>query len=67
MYKIDKLNKLTNHKNGSMLISTAEHGLVSSNAVNTLGWMTPILPMTWPFSTTSAQRPGKYVGSENCG
>lgn len=53
------------HKNGSMLISTDEHGFVSSKDARTFGWMTPILPITLFLSRISAHRPAKYAESKN--
>ena len=53
------------HKNGSMFISTAEHGNVRSKLVITSGWITPKVPITWLFGPiTAAHRPGKKVWSE---
>ena len=52
------------HKNGSMLISTQEQGMVSSNLVITSGWRTPSFPMLWPRAKISAHRPGKNAGPE---
>ena len=49
-------------KNGSMLISTQEQGIVSSNLVITSGWRTPSFPMLWPRAKISAHRPGKNTG-----
>lgn len=52
------------HKNGSMLISTQEQGMVSSNLVITSGWRTPSFPMLWPRAKISAHRPGKNAEPE---
>lgn len=52
-----------NYTNGSMLISKQATGCVRSNFVMTSGCKTPIIPITWPLATTSAQRCGKYAGS----
>jgi len=50
-------------RNGSMVISKAEHGRERSKAVTTSGWSTPIRPIVLPLTTTSAHRLGKYVVS----
>lgn len=51
------------HRNGSMSISTAEAGILSSKAVNTSGCSTPSFPITFPFAQISAHLPEKNVGS----
>ena len=51
------------HRKHSISISTAEAGMFKSKEVNTSGCSTPSLPMTWPLTCTSAQRPGKNVES----
>ena len=51
------------HKNGSISISRAEVGMFSSNDVSTSGCNTPSFPIAFPLTRTSAQRPGKKVGS----
>jgi len=53
------------HRNGSMSISTAEAGILSSKAVNTSGCSTPSFPITFPFAQISAHLPEKNVGSAN--
>ena len=52
------------YNNASKLISSAAQGKVRSNLVTTSGCTTPSLPITWPYMTTSAQRPGKKLESE---
>ena len=51
------------HKNGSIVISRAAQGRPSSNFVTTSGWRTPRVPIFWPRTKMSAQRPGKKVAS----
>ena len=51
------------HRNGSMLISSAEAGIFSSKAVNTSGCNTPSFPIIFPFEWISAHLPEKNVGS----
>ena len=51
------------HRNGSMVISKAEHGRDRSKAPMTFGWRTPMRPIVCPRTTTSAQRLGKYAAS----
>ena len=46
-----------------MFISNAEHGFGSSNLLRTSGCKTPILPITTPLTTMSADLPGKNVAS----
>lgn len=55
------------HKNGSILISREEQGMVSSNLVITSGWRTPSFPMLWPRAKISAHRPGKNAEPETEG
>lgn len=50
-------------RKASKLISKAAHGIGRSKCCNTVGWRTPIVPIPWPRTTTSAQRPGKKAGS----
>ena len=50
------------HKKGSMLISSEEQGMISSNLVITSGWRTPSFPTLWPLTKISAHRPGKKAG-----
>lgn len=51
------------HRKGSMSISRAEQGMVSSKRVMTSGCRTPRRPTLFPLTKTSAQRPGKKVES----
>lgn len=52
-----------NHRKGSMSISRAEQGMVSSKRLITSGWRTPRRPTLFPCAKISAQRPGKKVES----
>ena len=61
--KYFKVKLTTNHRKGSIVISIAAQGLVSSNFVKTFGWRTPKRPMLVPLTTMSAHRPEKYVAS----
>ena len=59
----DTIMSPLHQRNGWMLISSAAHGMGRSNLLSTLGCKTPRRPMDCPLTITSAQRPGKYVGS----
>jgi hypothetical protein len=48
-----------------MFSSIDEHGKLSSNFEMTSGCSIPSLPTYLSLTRISAQRPGKYVGSEN--
>ena len=51
------------HRNVSKLISKAEQGILRPNCAMTSGWSTPMVPTQRPPTSTSAQRPAKYVAS----